>query len=156
MKYVYFEMALFAGGDEMDEAGAADPRRIVDSLGLFERIRLFMRLSADPRVATWAKVLVPTLAAIYVISPIDLIPDFLIGPGQLDDLGAIGVALLVATRLLPRLAPAHVVREHLGRGAERGSSAPPRGRDSSDDGSVFETSYRFKPAGQPNAARGNQ
>lgn len=33
------------------------------------------------------------LCLIYCISPIDLIPDFFIGPGQLDDLGAILLTL---------------------------------------------------------------
>jgi len=30
-----------------------------------------------------------------VISPIDIIPDFLIGPGQVDDLGVITVGLII-------------------------------------------------------------
>lgn len=30
---------------------------------------------------------------LYVICPIDLIPDFLLGPGQLDDLAAIALAV---------------------------------------------------------------
>jgi uncharacterized membrane protein YkvA (DUF1232 family) len=48
----------------------------------------------DPRIPFWAKAAIPAAAAAYVISPVDVIPDFLVGIGQLDD---IGVILLAAT-----------------------------------------------------------
>ena len=44
----------------------------------------------DPAVATWRK-LVGTVAAAYVILPIDLIPDFIPLIGWLDDLGVVGL-----------------------------------------------------------------
>lgn len=57
---------------------------------------------------TWIKLGIPLLVALYFLSPFDLIPDFLIGPGQLDDLGIV----LLGMTLLIRLAPGNVVEEH--------------------------------------------
>lgn len=64
----------------------------------------------DPRVPIWTKA-VPVLALLYVISPIDFLPDLVPGLGQLDD---IGIAL-AAMRLFESLAPADVVGEIRGR-----------------------------------------
>jgi uncharacterized membrane protein YkvA (DUF1232 family) len=64
-------------------------------------------LLRDPRVPLWAKA-IPFLALGYVLSPIDLIPDLIIGLGQLDDLGII----LGGMRLFEAVAPGYVVDEH--------------------------------------------
>ncbi len=80
--------------------------------GGIDNLRLIWRLARDRRVAPVYKLLVPIVILLYVISPIDLIPDFLLGLGQVDDLGLIGVALMISFRLLPRLAPAAVVSQH--------------------------------------------
>lgn len=81
--------------------------------GAWDRLRLAWRLFRDPRVASKLKTAVPLLTLIYVLSPIDLLPDILLGLGQIDDVGAVGVALLFFTKVIPRLAPAAVLREHL-------------------------------------------
>lgn len=81
--------------------------------GMWDNIRLSWRLARDARVAPILKMVVPIVVLLYVISPIDLIPDFLLGLGQMDDLGVLGVALLLAVRLLPRIAPAEILDEHL-------------------------------------------
>ena len=44
---------------------------------------------------------IPVLAGLYLISPIDIVPDFLPGLGQLDDLGVIIAALEFFVRLCP-------------------------------------------------------
>jgi uncharacterized membrane protein YkvA (DUF1232 family) len=44
---------------------------------------------------------IPVLAALYVVSPIDLIPDLLPGLGQLDDLGVMLAALGLFVRVCP-------------------------------------------------------
>jgi len=91
---------------------------------LLDQVRLGWRLLRDPRVP-WIKNAIPAFAALYLISPIDPIPDFLIGLGQVDDLGIL-VAMTIATiRWLPRLAPNWVVEEHLAdlRGEERSADA---------------------------------
>ncbi|MCC7023816.1 MAG: DUF1232 domain-containing protein [Thermomicrobiales bacterium] len=80
--------------------------------GLWDQVRLSWRLLRDERVGTM-KYLLPALVALYFASPIDAIPDFFVGLGQVDDLGLVVVAVLLLARLLPRLAPGHVVDEHL-------------------------------------------
>jgi uncharacterized membrane protein YkvA (DUF1232 family) len=58
--------------------------------------RLFKRLSRDPRVPRRAKLMLVVLAA-YLLSPIDLVPDFLPIAGLVDDavLAALAAAYLV-------------------------------------------------------------
>jgi uncharacterized membrane protein YkvA (DUF1232 family) len=68
---------------------------------------LAVRLLREPAVPRLIKT-VPILAVLYVISPLDVVPDFLPLLGQLDDLG---VALL-ALEAFTRLCPAEVVDFH--------------------------------------------
>ncbi|MGH7886537.1 MAG: YkvA family protein [Candidatus Binatia bacterium] len=70
--------------------------------------KLFSRLIKDPRVPASPKLIVAGILA-YVILPTDLLPDFLIGVGQLDDLAVI----LGGLKLFLRFCPKEVVREHL-------------------------------------------
>jgi uncharacterized membrane protein YkvA (DUF1232 family) len=70
--------------------------------------RLAWRLMHDKRVPAWIKIGVPLLVIVYVVSPVDLIPDSLIGPGQLDDMGVV----LLGISLIVRFSPQHVVEEH--------------------------------------------
>ena len=70
--------------------------------------KLFSRLIKDPRVSASPKLIVAGILA-YVILPTDLLPDFLIGVGQLDDLAVI----LGGLKLFLRLCPPEVVQEHL-------------------------------------------
>lgn len=85
----------------------------IDHLDWLQRARLVARLFQDGRVSPWLKRLVPLGALAYFLMPFDLIPDMLVGPGQLDDLGVIAVCAFVLTRLLVKFAPAEVVAEHL-------------------------------------------
>lgn len=78
---------------------------------VIERLRLGWRLLRDPRVPAMPKWLVPAGALIYLVSPIDLIPDFILGLGQLDDLSVIAVAVALIT-LLVRWSPQEIVDEH--------------------------------------------
>jgi uncharacterized membrane protein YkvA (DUF1232 family) len=80
--------------------------RLVTNLPSF--VKLFSRLIKDKRVTLGPKVLVAGLMA-YVILPADLVPDFLAGLGQVDDL----IVLLTGLRLFLRLCPADVVKEHV-------------------------------------------
>lgn len=54
--------------------------------------QLLIRLARDPRVGRRNK-LVFAAIAIYVISPIDLIPDFIPGIGRIDDIILVALAL---------------------------------------------------------------
>ena len=73
-------------------------------------VRLVWRLTFDRRVHLVLRALVP-LAVLYTISPFDLLKDTVPILGRFDDLLVIGLALL----LLTKLAPQHVVDEHLGK-----------------------------------------
>ena len=59
------------------------------------------RLRRDPRVPRRAKVAVG-FAAIWVLTPIDLIPEFLPVIGPLDDVVVVALALRYAARPVPR------------------------------------------------------
>lgn len=71
-------------------------------------VRLFSRLVKDPRVSALPKLVVLGILA-YVVLPTDLIPDFIPGLGQADDLAVIVAGL----KLFLRLCPPDVVQEHL-------------------------------------------
>ncbi len=59
------------------------------------------RLRRDPRVPRRAKVAV-AFAGLWVLSPIDLIPEFLPVIGPLDDVIVVALALRYAARRVPR------------------------------------------------------
>ena len=59
------------------------------------------KLRRDPRVPKRAKFAV-AFAALWVISPIDLIPEFLPVIGPLDDIVVVALALRYAARRVPR------------------------------------------------------
>lgn len=67
---------------------------------LIAQAKLALRLIREPRVPVVLKA-VPLLALLYVISPIDFVPDFIPGLGQLDDLGIILAALELFVRICP-------------------------------------------------------
>jgi uncharacterized membrane protein YkvA (DUF1232 family) len=75
--------------------------------GLLNEAQLIWRLLRDRRVPVWQKA-IPLVAMLYVVSPVDLIPDVIIGLGQLDDLGI----LLGSLRLFKSLVPDYIVAEH--------------------------------------------
>lgn len=101
---------------------------------LYEKGILTWRLFWDNRVGIGAK-LIPLAGLIYLVSPIDLLPAWLIGPlaplGALDDIGII----LLALNWFVQLAPPDVVKEHL---RELGHSFIP----STDEDDVIEGSAR--------------
>jgi uncharacterized membrane protein YkvA (DUF1232 family) len=74
---------------------------------LLEEARLAVRLIRDPAVPALIKG-IPVLAGVYLISPIDALPDLVPVVGQLDD---IGVALL-ALGLFLKLCPPVLVTHH--------------------------------------------
>ncbi len=60
------------------------------------------RLARDSRVPRLAKLAV-AFAALWVLSPIDLIPEFLPVIGPLDDVVVVALALRYAARRIPRV-----------------------------------------------------
>jgi uncharacterized membrane protein YkvA (DUF1232 family) len=71
------------------------------------QLRLTWRLLKDPRVPLWKKA-IPFLGLLYVISPIDFIPDVIIGLGQIDDLGL----MFLSMRLFERSIPVDILEQH--------------------------------------------
>lgn len=59
------------------------------------------KLLFDRRVPIWKKS-IPIIAVFYILSPIDIVPDFLVGPGLLDDLGIFMFSLYVFYKLIPK------------------------------------------------------
>ena len=99
---------------------------------LIAQARLALRLLREPRVPLLLKS-VPVLAFLYVVSPIDLVPDFIPGLGQLDDLGIVLAALEMFVRLCP-IGPQTFHREAI---AQRRRFAP---MTSTDD--IIEAEWR--------------
>jgi uncharacterized membrane protein YkvA (DUF1232 family) len=89
---------------------------------LMSQVRLAARLVREPRVPLAVKALL-TLPALYLVSPVDVLPDIIPGLGQLDDLGVLLLALQAFVRLCP---PAAVDfhRSALGQGRAYGPMAP--------------------------------
>jgi uncharacterized membrane protein YkvA (DUF1232 family) len=81
--------------------------RIIFNLPKF--IKLYYRLFQDRRVSIHLKVIL-ILALVYIISPLDLIPDSLLPFfGYLDDL----IILIAALRYFLKNSPPEVVKEHV-------------------------------------------
>jgi len=67
---------------------------------IINRFHLAWLLFKDQRVPLWAKS-VPLLSFLYVISPIDFLPDIWPALGQLDDVGVIILGLTLFVKLCP-------------------------------------------------------
>jgi len=78
-------------------------------------VKLFARLIKDPRVSASSKLVVAGVVA-YLILPTDMVPDYFVGIGQLDDLAVI----IVGLKLFLSLCPREVVQEHIQAIAARG------------------------------------
>ena len=85
------------GFSPIDETVPAPPRTwqelaLEAALLIPNVLKLFGRLVSDRRVPIRRKALLGAVAA-YVVSPIDLIPDYLLGVGYLDDIILVSLAL---------------------------------------------------------------
>lgn len=90
---------------QVSETAGHENQSAARELGRYGRLAL--RLFADRRVPIFVK-LVPLLAIVYLLWPIDLIPDLPVPIlGQLDDLAI----LLIALRFFVELSPEEVVSE---------------------------------------------
>ncbi len=86
-----------------------DPERTAGLLSeILKQGRLILRLLADGRVPVWPKLIIPATIA-YILSPIDLLSDPILGLGQVDDVAV----FLIGLKLFLELCPSHIVREHL-------------------------------------------
>jgi len=94
----------------MSKSPSSDLRETAGFLGgIFKQIRLAWRLYKDGRVSGWVK-LIPMAGLLYLLSPIDLLPDLMLpGLGEVDDI----VMLLLALKMFVDLSPQGIVREHI-------------------------------------------
>jgi uncharacterized membrane protein YkvA (DUF1232 family) len=77
-----------------------DVKRMAGFLGeVVAQVRLVWRLLNDPDVPIWLK-LIPPLAILYLISPVDILPDPILGLGQLDDAAVILLGLKLFVEML--------------------------------------------------------
>ena len=74
---------------------------------LISSIRLIWKLLTDSRVPFWIRIALP-VALIYVISPIDILPDFIPVIGRVDDI----IAIIAGIMILLKLAPKKVVNQY--------------------------------------------
>lgn len=77
-------------------------------LSIDRKARLAWRLVQDNRVSPFVRGIV-LLPALYMMSPIDLLPDVIPFIGRLDDAFVFGLT----ANLLSRFAPTEVITEHL-------------------------------------------
>jgi uncharacterized membrane protein YkvA (DUF1232 family) len=75
---------------------------------VWQQARLVYYLLRDPEVPFYLK-LVPFAAVIYLLWPVDFLPDLVPVLGQLDDL----TALLVSSKVFIEMAPPHVVARYM-------------------------------------------
>ena len=100
------------------------------------QVRLAWRLFWDKRVPFLAK-LIPPAALAYLVFPVDIISDPLLGLGQLDDLAV----LLLGVKLFIEVAPPDIVREHLAALGARISEWRVSGEEKSGPPAVVEGDY---------------
>lgn len=86
-----------------------DPAQAVGLLSeILKQGKLILRLLGDGRVSIWPKLIIPGTIA-YILSPIDLLSDPILGLGQLDDIAV----FLIGLKLFIELCPGEIVQEHL-------------------------------------------
>lgn len=102
-------MTSEASGPSLETATVSPPQTSLREYALLapRLVKLIWRLARDPRVPARSKAILFVIVG-YLASPIDVIPDFIPGLGQLDDLV---VAAFALDQILNRV-PANVVREH--------------------------------------------
>ena len=66
-------------------------------MNLLNSFRIAWRLLWDGRVP-WSTKIIPVIVVLYILSPIDIIPDFIPGLGQVDDIALflLGVQAFIA------------------------------------------------------------
>ncbi len=81
---------------------------------VIRRVRLAWRLFWDRRVPAAPKLL-PLATLAYIVSPVDFLPDIIVGLGQLDDLTLFLLGIQVFTLICPRAIVEAILEEMEGR-----------------------------------------
>jgi uncharacterized membrane protein YkvA (DUF1232 family) len=117
-------------GTMTNEEQKADVQETVGFLSeILRQGALIWRLMRSGDVPGWVK-FIPPLAILYLLMPIDIVPDPVLGFGQLDDLAVV----LLSLKLFVELCPPGVVQRL--RDDLRGSTPPQPEQD------VVDASYR--------------
>ena len=95
---------------------------------IWQQARLIVHLMRDPDVPIYLKI-IPFLGFIYLLIPIDLIPDPLLFLGQLDDI----TALLIGSKMFIELVPPEIVAKHMQAIREQDGFAPLVEKDLQED-----------------------
>lgn len=116
----------------------------IDDLPLHRRAWLTWRLYRDPRVSTGLKRAITVGALAYVVSPIDVLPDLLLGIGQADDLGILVGLVFLLSNLLVKFAPEDVLSSYLNGtyGDTRAEAA--EARQPTDDDTDIDVPFRVR------------
>jgi uncharacterized membrane protein YkvA (DUF1232 family) len=101
---------------------------------VLRQARLAFRLLRDERVPTAVKLVIPA-TLLYLISPLDLVPDLIPVVGQVDDV----MLLLLGVVAFIKLCPAWLVAEH--EGSIAGEEVPPRAPTANSD--PIDASYQW-------------
>lgn len=93
----------------------------------------------DKRVPVFTKI-IPVLALVYLVSPIDVLPDYrFLGLGHVDDIVVVGLLLL----LFIAASPGHVVTDQtIGRKLRDLQKQQGQGQES-DDGKIVDAEMRY-------------
>ncbi len=116
----------------------------IDDLPLLRRAWLTWRLYRDPRVSPGLKRAITVGALAYVVSPIDVLPDLLLGIGQVDDLGILVGLVFLLSNLLVKFAPEDVLSSYLDGtyGDTRAEAA--EARQPTDDDTDIDVPFRVR------------
>ena len=103
--------------------------RLLLASGIRGAFRLVFALMRDRRVPLAAKLILPA-AILYIVLPVDFLPDIIPVLGQLDDL----LLLLIAIGVFFASVPRRILFEHMGMRSGGGDQ----------DGKVIEGDYRLE------------
>lgn len=101
---------------------------------LVRNAQLVWRLLKDPRVPLPVKLILPSVVGLYLLSPIDAMPDVLPLLGQLDDIAV----LLAGVAIFIEMCPKDIVEEHRAALLREATG----GRTSVRDGETVDAEYR--------------
>jgi uncharacterized membrane protein YkvA (DUF1232 family) len=122
----------------MAHKAPSDPVRSANWLAdILRQVRLVWSLWKDPRVPIGVK-LIPPATLIYLLWPVDMLPDPLVGLGQLDDLAVV----LLGLRMFIALSPEELVQQHLEKLTGRWRMDDPPAQPAPDDTEIVEGRYR--------------
>ncbi len=121
------------------------PLESLNILGeLFRQGQLVWRLLLDRRVSPALK-LIPLATFVYLLMPVDLLPDVFLGLGQLDDLAII----LFGLNIFLQLCPSGIVRQYRDRLGSVRAKSPDGEAPGERPGEIIDATYKVVENGRP-------